>query len=316
MKKVVPSYYKNFKCIADKCKHSCCIGWEIDIDEDTLYKYAHIDGDFGLKLKNNIKAENGVSCFALDETERCPFLNKNGLCDIILNIGEENLSQICTDHPRFRNYFSDREEIGLGLCCEEACRLILSSTEKTFLEVVEDDLQNSMLDEDEIFILNFREQLFDIAQNRAFSIQRRCGLLLEFLEVKFPNDLIEKCFDLLLQMEILDNAWRETVLKTKSCEVGTSFDEFFTKPFEQLLVYFIYRHIADSSDFTDVIARTAFAVISLKLISGIFNSMKKNNNEDFALLCEICRMYSSEIEYCEENTEKFLDFLWEQTFEK
>ena len=26
----VPSYYKDFKCIADKCRHSCCIGWEID----------------------------------------------------------------------------------------------------------------------------------------------------------------------------------------------------------------------------------------------------------------------------------------------
>ena len=35
----VPSYYKNFRCIADKCPDNCCRGWEIDIDEDTLDYY-------------------------------------------------------------------------------------------------------------------------------------------------------------------------------------------------------------------------------------------------------------------------------------
>mgnify|MGYP006874698003 CR=1 FL=1 len=32
---VYPDYYKEFKCIAGECRHSCCIGWEIDIDEET-----------------------------------------------------------------------------------------------------------------------------------------------------------------------------------------------------------------------------------------------------------------------------------------
>ena len=38
-----PSYYKNFTCIADKCKHSCCVGWEIAIDKTTLNKYEALD---------------------------------------------------------------------------------------------------------------------------------------------------------------------------------------------------------------------------------------------------------------------------------
>ena len=40
MRVIVPEYYKEFKCIASKCKNNCCIGWEIDIDKDTyeLYK--------------------------------------------------------------------------------------------------------------------------------------------------------------------------------------------------------------------------------------------------------------------------------------
>ena len=43
MKTVVPSYYKEFRCIADKCNHSCCKGWEIDIDDETYKKYAESD---------------------------------------------------------------------------------------------------------------------------------------------------------------------------------------------------------------------------------------------------------------------------------
>lgn len=43
MKLYAPEYYKNFKCIADKCEHSCCIGWEIDIDEETLKKYENLE---------------------------------------------------------------------------------------------------------------------------------------------------------------------------------------------------------------------------------------------------------------------------------
>ena len=58
MNKIVPDYYKKFKCIADKCKHSCCIGWEIDIDEHTYNKYMNIKNEFGNKLKNNIKSDN------------------------------------------------------------------------------------------------------------------------------------------------------------------------------------------------------------------------------------------------------------------
>ena len=29
-----PDFYGKFKCTAEKCRHSCCIGWEIDIDDD------------------------------------------------------------------------------------------------------------------------------------------------------------------------------------------------------------------------------------------------------------------------------------------
>ena len=35
MVNVYPGYYSGFRCIADKCKNNCCIGWEIDIDKES-----------------------------------------------------------------------------------------------------------------------------------------------------------------------------------------------------------------------------------------------------------------------------------------
>ena len=108
-----PDYYMDFNCIADKCKHNCCIGWEIDIDEDSLDFYERVKGDFGNRLKENID-KTDTPHFCLKEHDRCPFLNKDNLCDIIINLGESALCNICDDHPRFRNFFESRTEMGLG----------------------------------------------------------------------------------------------------------------------------------------------------------------------------------------------------------
>lgn len=35
MKILKPFYYDDFKCIADKCIDSCCIGWRISIDKES-----------------------------------------------------------------------------------------------------------------------------------------------------------------------------------------------------------------------------------------------------------------------------------------
>ena len=131
MNLIMPDYYAQFSCIADRCRHNCCIGWEIDIDEDTLKKYSCVTGELGQRLNSNISLDGGAH-FVLSN-ERCPFLNELGLCDIITQIGNEYLCQICADHPRFRNFFDNRVEIGLGLCCEEAARLILSNENKVKL---------------------------------------------------------------------------------------------------------------------------------------------------------------------------------------
>lgn len=31
-----PDYYPAFRCIASKCGHTCCAGWEIDVDAERV----------------------------------------------------------------------------------------------------------------------------------------------------------------------------------------------------------------------------------------------------------------------------------------
>lgn len=121
----VPDYYPTFRCIASRCRHTCCAGWEIDIDEESLARYGRLTGAFGERVRQGISLD-GAPHFILTEDERCPLLTEDNLCALILREGEGALCQICRDHPRFRNYFSSRIEMGLGLACEEAARVILS----------------------------------------------------------------------------------------------------------------------------------------------------------------------------------------------
>ena len=121
-----PDFYRDFHCIADRCGDSCCIGWQIDIDPDTLARYQAVPGPFGEELKQGIvQSEDGASCFRLDASERCVFLDQRNLCRIYSQLGEDALCTICTRHPRFFNWFGPVKEGGHGLCCEEAARLWL-----------------------------------------------------------------------------------------------------------------------------------------------------------------------------------------------
>ena len=50
---VVPDYYKEFQCTADRCEDTCCAGWQIVVDERALRKY--IDWYNNKRLKLGLK---------------------------------------------------------------------------------------------------------------------------------------------------------------------------------------------------------------------------------------------------------------------
>lgn len=182
-----PIYYKEFKCIASECTDSCCKEWEIDIDEETLEYYMTVDGEFGKRLKDNIMiSEDEIPHFIQTKNERCPFLNEEGLCDIFINLGEEHLSQICTHHPRFYDWFTEGEEAGLGMCCESAVRLILrKNNEADFEEIFNEDF----LEENNIeagFLEDDEEDFTKELENELF------GMRLELFNIIKSDNISEK----------------------------------------------------------------------------------------------------------------------------
>lgn len=312
MKQIVPDYYGEFSCIADRCRHSCCIGWEIDIDEDTLERYRRVEGEFGLRLAAGIVWDGETASFRLDDHDRCPFLNECGLCDIILNIGEDALSQICTDHPRFRNFFSDREEVGLGLCCEAAGSLILGRNDKMALTEHEDDEPADALSDFERHILEVRAALFELAQNRSMGLDDRFARIQEYVGETLPERAASEWAGFYRTLERLDPAWDEKLDCLKSFSgMETLFGRFETA-FEQLLVYFLYRHVAAAQDEWDIAARALFSVHATKFIAAMC-AANLPDGRDCTLedIVEISRMYSSEIEYSDENIQAILDELME-----
>ena len=283
MKLTAPDYYPLFRCIAGACRHSCCIGWEIDVDEDSLARYQQVQGDMGRRLQENIDWENG--CFILQKDERCPFLNSDGLCDMILEMGEESLCQICADHPRFRNFLSDRTEIGLGLCCEAAAELVLSRQEPMRLITLEDDGGDEAPDAG---FLTFREKLLTIVQDRTRPMVQRVDSMLEACGVELQVDASHWAA-FLMTLERLDDGWADMLNRLKEPE--KPIDPKWETPLEQLMAYLLFRHLSGALEDGDVQGRVAFCAV-------IWRLLRRMMRDD---LPEICRMYSSEIEYSDEN---------------
>ena len=284
---VYPNYYNKFKCIADKCNHSCCIGWEIDIDVDTMDIYNSLNTPMGEKIRNNI--EGDIPHFKLTKDERCPFLNEKGLCDIILECGDGAISDICYLHPRFSNFYSSFTETGLGLCCEEAVRIILSEKEKFQIKLPE----GIRLNEKEKTFFEKRQKVFDVLQDRSKSIIERFNTLGEF-----EFSLTNLC-KLYLSLERLDEKWTEEINNVKDYipkgEVFNEYEIFF----EQLAVYFVFRYLNPDLNEYEFNSRIRFTLMSCYFIGA----MCEKTGSYFGKMQDIVRMYSSEIEYSEENLE-------------
>lgn len=294
---VYPDYYPAFRCIAGACKHSCCIGWEIDIDEESLARYQAMPGPLGERLRGHISADDPPH-FVLGEGERCPFLNQDNLCDLILAGGEGLLCQICDDHPRFRNFLPGYTEIGLGLCCEGAAQLILSQTQPVQL-LSEGNWEEK--DPDAEALLALRQQAFAIVQDRSLSIDRRMDKLLLLCQACEPGHPAN-WIDVFLELERLDENWTAMLQKLEQEGKNAPIPDVAEVRWEQLLVYFLYRHFLTAWEDGDVGSKAGFAVLSVRLLrclKGLFPHVE---------LAELARMYSAEVEYSTEN----LDILFEE----
>ena len=312
MKIFAPNYYKKFQCIAGACRHSCCIGWDVYLDEETLLKYSAMDGEAGERIRAHLcEKEDGI-CFEMCENGKCPMLNERGLCDVILQKGEGFISEICREHPRFYSFFSSHAEVGLGLSCEEAARVILSQEEKTELcAASEDEAEEEELWDIEAYILCKREEIFNALQNRSKSVQARAEEMLAIAEARFPEKSASEWASVLRSLEMLDPDWSETLALLESADTREELAEL-ALPLEKLLLYFVYRHTPEAQDEQDFAARTAFAYLGFAVIRALCAAKKAQSGKcTFEDLCDFARRYSAEIEYSPENTEALLSLLSE-----
>lgn len=312
MKIIGPDYYPRFQCIAEKCSHSCCRGWEIDIDEDSFARYLQTEGAIGEKLQQCIvpSTDDALPHFRLTEDEKCPFLTEKGLCQLILEIGEDSLCQICRDHPRFRNYLTDRDEIGVGMCCEAAAALILNNKEKPRLILLSDDGGEEELTREEEALLSLRDAGIGILQDRDLSLNERLEKLLRVCGDPLPYRPMTEWAAFFLTLERLDDAWAEALNRAVSGDdrPDTPLGAEWDIPLEQFSVYLLYRHLPGALRDGDAEGRVAFTVLSVRLIQCLLQAREKAAGKaDMEDLTALCRMFSAEIEYSDVNEDAILD---------
>ena len=294
MKLYAPEYYKNFVCIADKCRHSCCIGWEIDVDRDTAKKYSSLNKGYGLEIQKSI-TKRGTPHFKLKKDDRCPHLNENGLCKIILNIGEDYLCHICREHPRFYNYTKLGKEVGLGLSCE-ACRIILSSDnyEKIVCigEFCEDE---NRVDTSDFDATAHRQVIYSVLSDRSLPYAERLRKISEIYGVSPANIPDDAWLSTLDSLEYLDNSHKEIFACYSSEITDSAHLEFYL---ERAMAYLVFRHCSYTENESEFRAALGFSLFCQQLLASVCK-----NTQSFEKICDTARIISEELEYSEDNTE-------------
>ena len=249
-----PDFFDSFKCTASRCSDTCCVGWEIDIDEGSREAYRKVAGSFGEKLRDNI--EDGH--FKLLPRDRCPFLDRDNLCEIYMNLGEGALCDICREHPRFVEVYGDIMERGLGLCCEEATRLLFAGKGPLTFTSEECDEPEDELDEDDREIrdevLFQREEIFKILADGSLTFRERLHRAFGISgdNAFAPSADARELYELLAKTESFGPAWDEALKRIKerldsaeNSEQGIEDEGFFDESESvRLLAYLIYRHYA------------------------------------------------------------------------
>ena len=261
-----PDYCKAFRCKADKCLHTCCAGWVIGIDDESLKRFMK-DPEVSEKIEDG--------CFVLKEDGRCPFLRDDNLCDMILKHGEDYICDICREHPRFYNSFDDHTEAGIGLVCEEACRLVLECDGP--FKLYSDDGFEMELPAYVKDVFDSSKSLFE--KLTTISRGRRANSKLRA--------------EIFAGMEVMDPSWIKLIHRIIGTPVTNAEEDEvisnYEKEFTNIAAYLLYRYKGAGR----------FASETVYLLADLVFQ-----GQD---LLDAARMFSGEVEYSDINIEDALD---------
>lgn len=275
MKIVKPTFYKNFKCIAGDCPDSCCQGWEVDADSDSLEYYKTLDNSLEIKKRIDSvlsKDEFDNTIFTLAPKKRCPFLNDENLCDMHIAIGGEHTPYTCRTFPRFIYDFGGTREIGISFSCPVASDMMYNTESFDFETEVNSDLPTlNDIDAEKYFLLyKGRAEAYKIAKDKNKSIRERLNDLLD-LGVLLQEKLLPydeggddiAFFDVFKNPELINPEWKEKVENFSLKQVSD------TQSNENILMYFLYKYLMQAVYDDDALSKIKMAVIGV-LINTYF----------------------------------------------
>ena len=322
----VPDYFEQFRCLAGDCPRSCCVGWEVVIDPDTAAAYRALPGPFGDRLRAALRRDaDGGDCFPL-AGGRCPFLDREDLCEIHRRLGEAATSATCRAHPRFIEEYGPFREISLAASCPAACRLLLGSREILTFRVAEAPGETEPGDPWLGPLLAARGRMFRLLTDRTRPLRRRLGGLLDLAlaaqdlldedraedlpalaESFVPADgeppaeepgLFPGALDLLGELEVLEPDWRELLSSARGIPTERA-DEALL---ERTAAYFLFRHGLKAVNDGDLAGR-----IGLCLLGTL-------TAERLAAACgleDALERFSREIEHDQDNLDALRAAFWE-----
>ena len=322
MTDVFPSYYNNFKCIANLCPDSCCKDWDVVVDEESEAFYSKVEGELGDKIRSVTVTDGDGDRIFVSEKGRCPFWNSDMLCDIYIGLGEEHLCRTCKSFPRITLDFTTFREHMLSFACPEAARLMLTAENAyAAFENAEYDLCGADYDADIMgFLLKARRKTAEIlsAQDIPFSERLKDCLLLNAqvqtilngdepsaLEINSETKSCQFIFEIFKKLEIMNDSF-QTFLEVGEASCDTlDIKDISDNKFEKLALYYIYRYYLNAIDSYDVLSTIKRIVCAYIVIGKYEVAMDKNNLK--VDMVQIMQQYSKEIEHSYENGEE-LDF--------
>ncbi len=297
MKVIAPKYFSQFKCLASNCSHSCCIGWEIDVDDKTLSKYKNSKVSYARKICKSIDKKD-TPHFTLLPNGNCPHLDESGLCKIITNMGDDYLCDICREHPRFYNQTPYGLEVGLGLSCEEACRIILTSS--NYVEMIEVDNDDAQAEKFDFNPIPFRNKMLEILAKQDLAYEDKLHTLSKEFDVSTQIISDEDWVEVLNSLEYLNDDHKNLFSCYSSSTLATASRQSYL---ERALAYFVYRHVAKAQSTFEIKQYLGLCLFLEKLLSSILENQNVDNLKN---IMAIAIIISEEIEYNEDNVAQIL----------
>lgn len=285
-----PTFYHTFQCKANQCHHTCCQKWTIDVDEETAKLYQTLPTPLGEDLRKFMTVDDeGYYFMFSDKQPTCPLLREDGLCRVVLELGEDSLCDTCDMHPRFYKYIEDLELCGVGLSCEESVEKLLATEGDQLLFTIEDD--------DGEFTAKDRPVLENIFDLLALGIS---PTICQFT----PNHSIRYCQKLISvykETEPIDEEWTKQLAHLEDMLSSTTamnttdlltLDAQETATLNKVYQYILYRQIDMLAEYSlESLVRYAFdATVFIALLTHQFGNLP-----------EQIRRWSEQIEYDEDN---------------